>query len=65
MAVVTAVEGIAELLIVQHVTKAYGSGAKQFSPIHPVMNGMSESQKRRCRFAHNTLPLTRSTACSM
>src|SRR5713226_1849381 len=36
MAVVTAVEGIAELLIVQHVTKAYGSGAKQFVAVRDV-----------------------------
>ena len=36
MAFVTAVEGIAELLIVQHVTKAYGSGAKQFVAVRDV-----------------------------
>ena len=37
---------------------ATGSGAKWVSPIHAVTNGVSESQKSRCRFAHNTRPLT-------
>ena len=41
---------------------AVGRGAKWFSPIQPVMNGVSDSQNRRCRFAHITLPLIRSAA---
>src|SRR6266702_2025594 len=43
---------------------AVGSGAKWFSPIHPVANGTSESQKRRCRFAHRILALTPSLNAS-
>ena len=40
-------------------------GAKWFSPIHAVVNGVSDSQNNKCRLAHNTGPLTCLTACSM
>ena len=36
---------------------AVGAEAKWFSPIQPVTNGTSESQKSRCRLAHRTPPL--------
>ena len=44
---------------------AVGIEAKWFSPTHPVANGMSESQKSRCRFAQRIFPLTRVVACNM
>ena len=49
-------------------TKPYAAtviGAKWFSSIQPVVNGMSESQKSRCMFAHNTSPLTLRVAINM
>ena len=39
---------------------AVGVGAKLFSPIQPVANGTSESQKSRCMLAQRTPPVTRS-----
>ena len=42
-----------------------GHRAKWFSPIHPVVNGSSDSQNSRCRLAHNTTPFTRPAACIM
>ena len=44
---------------------AVGTGANSFSPIQPVTNGVSDSQKSRCRFAHSTAPSIRVVTCSM
>lgn len=38
---------------------AVGTAAKWCSPIHAVVNGNSDGQNNRCRFAHNTTPDTR------
>jgi hypothetical protein len=44
---------------------AAGNVVKWFSPIQPVVNGMSESQKSRCRFAHSIEPVALVPACIM
>jgi len=45
--------------------KAVGAGAKWFSPIHPVANGISDNQNSRCEFAHMMEPCTRRAAWSI
>src|SRR5438445_8641256 len=42
---------------------AVGSGASPLSPIQRVAKGTSDSQNRRCRFAHSTSPLIAVVAC--
>ena len=42
-----------------------GAGTGSASLSHAVVNGNSESQNRKKRFAQSTLPSTCSTACSM
>ena len=44
---------------------AVGTGAEWFSPIQPVTNGKSDSQKRRWRFAQSVRPWTLVTVWSM
>ncbi len=44
---------------------AVGNGASGSSAIQRVRRGMSDGQKRRCRLAQSTAPLTRVTAWSL
>ena len=45
--------------------RSVGTAAKCVSPIHAVVNGVSESQNSRCRFAQRIPPVTRCVRCSM
>ena len=44
---------------------AVGRAVNPVSSIQRITNGTSDSQNNSARFAHSTLPLTRSLTCSM
>ncbi len=57
--------GIATMLLRHIIDYVRTTRAKLFSLIHAVVNGISESQNNRCRFAHRIPPVTRWVAWSM